>query len=188
MRPLRNLVVALIAVGLAGCVTQPMGTPQPSMTTLEQLRSSNLPAMNVGTFAPAPGLSNDQSMHIRGLTLVSPFDKSFALYLGKTIEADLSAAGKFDAASDLVLNGVLTRNDVDAPIGTGTGALGAKFSLSRAGTIIFERDLAVDAKWDSAFLGAIAIPEAANHYSELYDMLARSLFSNADFVAAATKK
>ena len=45
--------------------------------------------------------------------------------------------------------------------------------------------MSVDAKWESTFIGAVAIPDAMNNYYALYDKLTLSLLTDADFKAAA---
>jgi hypothetical protein len=187
MANVRYLLIVVIGLAVSGCISRPLATPQPSMQALEVLRSSDMPAMRVGTFALAPGLpaSLDKSVTIRSVTLVSPNDNSFAKYLGKALETNLQAAGKLDANSDLVFEGLLTQSDVDAGIGTGTASLGAKFSLLRGGKPVFEKDLVVHSRWDSSFIGAIAIPEAINQYTALYGNLISELMADKDVKTAA---
>lgn len=180
----RILIVAAIGFTLCDCTTQ-MGSPQPSMSTLQAVRSGDIPAMRVGTFVLAPGLhaSMDKSIVSRSVSLEPP-GGSFAKYLGNALENDLRMGGKLDPKADLVLEGLLTASDLDTGISTGTGKLGAKFSLKRAGKSIFEKDLSVRAQWDSSFIGVEAIPEAINQYTTLYDKLATALFTDSDFKAA----
>lgn len=187
---IRRFALMLVGIALAGCVTQPMGAPQASMELVQKLRAADLPAMKVGKFAPSPSLrpGADRSANIRALTLVSPVDKSFAKYLGRTVEANLQAAGRFDSNSDLVIDGVLTEADVSSMGSMGTAVLGARFSLKRTGQKVFEKHLQVDSSWDSAFLGVVAIPDAANHYTMLFDQLTANLFTDPDFVAAVKRK
>jgi len=185
MRNIRQvLIVALAAFTLTACA-QKMGSPQPSMSTLEAVRATDIPAMRVGTFALAPGLpaSMDRSIGSRSVSLEPP-EGSLAKYLATTLETDLRLGGKLDPNADLVLEGLLTASDLDTGMSTGNGKLGAKFSLKRGGKSIFEKDLLVTAQWDSSFLGAVAIPEAINQYTTLYDKLAAALFADGDFKIA----
>lgn len=175
------LIVALTGFTLSACAQQ-MGSPQPSMSTLEAVRSGDIPAMRVGTFAPAPGV-DDKSIGSRAVSLDPP-GGSFAKYLGSALENDLRMGGKLDPKADLVLEGLLTASDLNTGMDTGTGNLGAKFSLKRDGKSIFEKNLLVQSQWDSSFLGAVAIPEAINQYTALYDKLATALFTDSDFKAA----
>lgn len=186
MRTIRQIfVLALAGFAASGCVSVKMGSPQPSLQTLEALRTGDLPAMRVGTFALAPGLpaSLDTSAGVRAASLSSPEGGSFAKYLGKTLETDLRMTGKLDPNSDLVVEGLLTASAVNSSVGTAN--LGAKFSLVRAGKPVFEKSYSVDAKWEATFIGAVAIPDAINNYTALYDKLALSLLTDADFKAAA---
>jgi len=187
---LRPLAALLLALGVCGCVGQPMGMPQASTATVEKLRAADIAPLRIGSFVPAPAVagSKDKSMGIRALTLTSPVEGSFAKYLGKTLEVNLQAAGKFDANAPLSLQGVLTDNDDSAGIDIGTAKLGAKFTLVKDGATLFEKQLNVDDKWDGAFIGAVAIPDAANHYSALYDSLTLKLLTDSDFLAAAKAK
>ena len=63
--------------------------------------------------------------------------------------------------------------------------LGARFSLLKDGKPVFDRALEVEVTWTSTFIGAEAIPDAANHYTLLYDQLTLKLFADPDFKAAA---
>jgi hypothetical protein len=175
---------------VAGCAAQTLPPPQASLASLENLRASNLPAMRVGEFGPAPGLhqSTDSSVVFRSVNLTSPYGGSFAKYLGKTIEADLASAGKLDPHSDLVISGFLTQSQADTGLSKGAATLGAHFTLTRAGKTVFDKQLSIDAAWDSSFVGVVAIPDAMNNYTALYDKLAIKLFSDQDFIAAAQMK
>jgi hypothetical protein len=185
-----SLCATLLAFTAAGCVTQPMTDHHPSMQVLELLRNGNLPAMRVGDFTPGPGLSprDDQSLGIRALTLVSPYDHSFSKYLQKSLEADLQLAGKLDPASSLTIEGELTDSRIDAGIGTGSATLSGKFELLKSGKQAFEKSFSVRAEWDSAFVGATAIPDAANQYTSLYDKLIVEFLADPDFKAAAAER
>lgn len=159
------------------------------MQSMNALRASILPAMQVGEFALAPGkpANMDKSVTMRSVVMNSPDGDSFAQYLGKTVEADLRAAGKFDAKSPFVIKGFLTDSQVDAGIGTGNASLAATFSVSKNDHVIFQKDLTASSQWDSSFIGAVAIPEATKQYSALYEKLASELFADKDFVTATAK-
>jgi len=176
-----------VGVLVAGCA-QTLPPPQPSLAALETLRASSLPRMHTGTFAPEPGIRPDVDQHVtmRSVVLSSPYDGSFAKYLAKTIDADLTAGGKFDPNSDLVINGLLTRSDESDGMSEGHAELGAKFTLTKGGRVVYEKQMFVGAQWESNFVGAVAIPDAINNYTSLYDKLAIKLFDDKDFAAAAS--
>lgn len=177
-----RLIIVFIAGLSAGCA-QSLGAHQVSLDAVQALRDNGIPAMHLGTFAVAPGrsASMDKGVIIRSVNLTSPDSGSFAAYLGKALETDLRAAGKYDESSVLVVQGLLTDSNVDAGIVTGDAVLGARFSLLRGGNPIFEKEMTVQSKWDSSFVGAVAIPAAVNQYSALYDKLVLQFLTDDDF-------
>jgi hypothetical protein len=172
----------LLALSAAGCAAS-IGAVQPSFSAVEAVHQVDVPVMSVGTFAPGPKVE-DRSITVRAINVLKAPGGSFSGYLKSTLEADLKAGGKLDPGAPIVLQGVLTRSDLSSAIGTGTAVLGAHFTLLRDGKSVFEKDLSVNASWDSSFLGAVAIPDAINQYTALYEKLSVALLTDADFKAA----
>ena len=189
MRPLGSMLIVALGLLAAGCTAQ-MGMPQASLSTIEKVRSPDIAVMRVGNFVPVPALAGakDKSMSLRADSLTSPVDDSFAKYLGRTIEVNLKAAGKYDANSPLVLDGILTESDVRTPFGTSSGELGAKFTLVKSGSTVFEKHIEVTDQWESSVIAAIAVPDSINHYTALFDKLTAELFTDKDFVTALKTK
>jgi len=100
---------------------------------------------------------------------------------------ELQSAGLLDAKSDAVITGTLLESNVEAPVGKGKAALAARFVVTRAGTVRYDRALRSEASWDSPFIGASAIPQAAGQYEALYRKLVGALLDDAAFRAAAAK-
>ena len=119
----------------------------------------DVPAIRIGTFGLGPKITpaDDKSITIRAINVLKAPGGSFAGYLKSTLEADLKAGGKLDPDAPIVLQGLLTRSDLSSAIGTGTGVLGARFTLLKDGKTVFDKELTVNASWDSSFLGALAI-------------------------------
>jgi hypothetical protein len=186
MKPFRFLLVPLLALATSGCISRSLAQHQPSMPVQEILRAGAIPALQVAPFALAPGKppALDKSVTIRSVVLSSPDNGSFATYLQKTLETELATAGKLDPKSQFVVQGLLTDSQMDAGIGTGMASLGATFSLSKDGAVVFHKDLNVQAQWDSSFLGAVAIPNAINQYNALFTGLVTKLLQDDDFKAS----
>lgn len=180
--------IALLTSMLTGCMQMPL-TYQPSIENLETLKASKMAPANVGTFALAAGkpASMDQTASARGSTVVPP-NNSFALFLKDALKQELVSAGKFDPASTIVINGQLTKSELEAPIGTGKGTLAAKFTVNRDNQVAYEKELEEYAEWPSVFLGAEAIPTALMQYASLYKKLLSRLFGDADFQNAVKAK
>ncbi len=186
MRSLARALAAAIAItALAACAAQ---LPPPSVTfdNVQRLRETNTPALALGAFTRAPELSarQDQSIQIRADSLQPPSGGTFSAYLGSVIQAELTGAGKLDPASPFVLSGELTRSEVSTMESQSRGAVGARFRLTRAGAVVFEKEITVAEDWPSSYWGVEAIPEAMNHYTGMYPKLFGALLADPDFQAA----
>ncbi len=175
------------ALTLSGCAMETLPPPTATLDNIQTLRAANVAPMNVGDFKPAPGEPTrmDKSITVRAGVQSAP-GGSFARYLGDTIAVELKNAGKLDPNSSLIVSGVVTNTHVDSGMaGTARAALTAHFTLTKAGATVFDKTLGVDAAWDSEFVGAVAIPDAINHYTDLFHKLAAKLFADPEFDAAA---
>jgi hypothetical protein len=184
-------ILVLTAIGaavlaLGGCAMGDLPPPQASLDNIQALRGAQIDSMAVGAFTPGPGRPSemDRSVTVRAGNQAAP-GGSFARYLGDTIGAELKGAGRLDPNATLVVSGVVTDTHVDSAMPTAHAALAAHFTLIRGGRVVFDKTLSVDSSWDSNFIGAVAIPDALNHYTGLYPALAAKLFADPDFVAAA---
>lgn len=187
---LRLASVAIVSLALFGCATVKMPAPAAaSADNLSTLRAANLAPAKAGAFVLAPGKPAAMDTTLDGLrgSSVEPANGSFAKTLREQLIVDLKAAGLYDEASNTAITGQLTDSQVDAAIGTGTGKLGAHFTVTRDGKSVYDKTLTVDAKWESSFVGAIALPAAINQYTALYKTLAGKLFADADFQKALAR-
>lgn len=183
---LRLAFAAMAGALLVGCAT--VQTPAPTATpeTVDKLRQANLAPSAVGKFSLAPGKSPDMDRTLSGLrgSSIAPSGGSFSEQLKQTIATELKAAGLYADNSKSVIDGQLTDSKVDAAVGTGTGRLAAIFTVNRDGKRVYSKELAVDAQWESSFMGAVALPAAINQYNALYKKLAAKLFDDPEFRAA----
>lgn len=180
----RYLLVLVAALALTGCATGPIGAHQSSMETVQTLRQSNMGAASVGEFVPAPTLQagRDKSVSVRGSSLKSPSANSFSAYLRDSLVQDLRSAGKYDPAAGTVITGQLTQNELNAGgFSKADATVGAKFVVTRGGTSIYDKSISATHEWESSFIGAIAIPEAINQYTQMYSRLLDKLFADEEF-------
>lgn len=178
-----GLVVAAALLMLGGCASVKMGEPTASATNVQSLRSAGLAPARVGTFALAAGKPPDLDRKLSGLrgSSLTALSGSFAQQLGGQVTADLEAAGLRSDAADAVIDGTLTDSFVDAAASKGKGRLAARFKVTRDARVVLDKELAVDATWESSFVGAIALPAAINEYGAMYKTLAGKLFADAEF-------
>lgn len=180
-------LAALLLVSLTtGCAQIQLGAPVASIDNIQKAKASGMPAASVGNFALAAGkpAEMDKGVSVRSNTVSSPYDQSFAKYLKETLTAELKAAGLLDAAAPLSIQGELVDSVLDAPIGVGKGKVSARFTATRAGKKVFEKDFTAESTWESSFVGAVAIPAAVNQYSQLYRQVVGQLLDDAGFRAA----
>jgi len=179
-----------LALQLTGCANINMSQPKPTLETTAALRGAALAPATVGKFQldSSRSASEDKGISLRGgNSVASPIEGSFAQYLRESVRVELEAAGLYDAASQNVITGTLTRAEADAAIGTGTAKLGARFVVTRGGQVMYDNQLAVEDSWASSFDGATAIPLAASHYEGLYRQMAAKLLNDPAFRSALAK-
>jgi hypothetical protein len=174
------LVACLLT--LSGCISTPAPTYQAAIDNTTTLAKQAKP-LGVGAFNAAGGVEN-KTLVIRGSRLHGGTDGTYATYLRDAVIAELKTANDYAESGNTLLSGVLTRNELATNIGTGKCTVGAEFSLSRAGRLIYKKTLLAEHEWESSFIGAIAIPAAINNYSTTVQQLLGKLFSDPDFNAA----
>jgi hypothetical protein len=183
---MRVLALAALALLLAGCATPPMAAHQPTLRNVQALRAADVPLIELGAFELAPGrpARMDRLIEIRASVLRAPNDGTFSSYLRQTLEAELQAAGKLAVDGDVVLSAQLTQSAIETSPPDSRGAVAARFVLTRAGAVVFDRELVAREEWPSSFIGAIAIPQAMDRYTALYPTLVTMLLTDPEFRAA----
>lgn len=161
---------------------------QPTLETLQALRQPGLPPMRVGEFSLASGkpASMDRKVVIRLSPVTAPGDGSFSHYLRDTLISELKAAGKYDPAANVVIEGRLTQSEVRSNPPNGKALVGADFTVTRGGKEVFSKSYTATSEWESSFMGAIAIPEAMDRYTDMYAKLVTLLVSDKAFQAAVS--
>ncbi len=180
--------LSVAALQLTGCASLTMTPAKPTVENATKLRSAAIAPLAVGTFKiDAAKSKDDGEVNMRGSNSLQAPGGSFAQYLGESLKVELQSAGLLDPASQTVITGTLTQTELNASIGTGTAKLGARFVVTRDGAVRFDRELAVNAEWESSFMAAVAIPLAANNYEGLYRKLVSKLIDDEAFRAAVAK-
>lgn len=185
----RALLAVLPALALAACATPALPPPSASLDNIQGIRRGQLPPMAVGAFTPGPGAPTalDRRIAIRADSQAAPKSSggSYARFLGDTIAAELGGASRLDKGSPLEISGVVTDAYVDSAMPMAKARLAARITLKRDGRAVFEKTYMATAEWKSSILGVAAIPDAFNHYLGLFPDLAKQLFSDPQFQAAA---
>jgi hypothetical protein len=165
-----------------------MVEPQPTMGNVQAAKAAAIIPTNVLPFKLAEGKDPkmDRSMSVRATTLVAPTG-SFAQHLQATLETELRAAGLLDKNSIASIEGLLTDCQLDSAMSQGTGRLASRIIVRRQGKTVYDKDVAVDAAWESSFVGAIAIPAAINEFTALFGKVVGKLLNDPDFRQALAR-
>ncbi|ATQ41022.1 hypothetical protein [Caulobacter mirabilis] len=180
------LLAAALCLGAGGCAMGPMAVQGATLDNVQAARAATPAPVAVGAFVLAEGLPKamDRSIAIRAGSVTAPGGGSFAGYLKTTLETELTAAGKLDAASGTTISGELTQSSVATPLPMSRGLVGARFRVTRDGKVLYEKELTASDEWESNFIGAVAIPMAMDRYTALYPKLVGVLLNDPEFRAA----
>jgi hypothetical protein len=159
---------------------------QPDFKSVNDLKNSDVQKMSVGMVLLAS--PNLEKVSLRGTTLSSPYNDSYADYFKNALEENLKQSGLWEKNSNLVVSCEVLRNDVDASgFSTGTADLEAKFVVKNSGSEVYNKTHSVKYDWPSSFLGAVAIPNAQKNYGLAVQKLMDEFFTDPTFLAAVKK-
>ena len=179
------LLVAVLATTLcSGCA---MLAPRynASLENVQKLKDSGMQPAKVGKFTSTPDKGNANPISIRGNSLNSPYEGSYASYLAQALQQELSLAGKLAPDAQTEISGTLQKNDINVPpTGSASGDLAARFVITRGGQTRYDQVKSIHDEWDSSFVGAIAIPRAQERYPTLVQKLLAGLFADPAFLEA----
>jgi hypothetical protein len=176
--------VVLFGILISGCSSV---APQysASIENVQKLKDAGNIAAKVGKFDTDPGRGNANPISLRGSSLLSPYENSYATYLAEAIKQELALAGKLNPGTDIEISGMLLKNDIDASgFSTAIGDIEARFIVKRGGAELYNRVKAVHYEWESSFAGAVAIPRARQEYPHLVQRLLAELDTDQTFLEA----
>jgi hypothetical protein len=182
MKSIRTLFL-LVAVSLFGSGCSLMA-PQytGSIDNVQKLKSGAIKPVKVGEFTSIAGKENANPISLRGSSMTSPYESSYAKYLAEALKIELALANKNAVTSDFELLGSLVKNDLDASgFATGTGDIQARFVVKKGEEVRYDQVKTAHTQWESSFIGATAIPRATQEYSNLVKQLLAALYSDVAF-------
>ncbi|MGJ8691694.1 MAG: hypothetical protein ACSHW0_04375 [Thalassotalea sp.] len=125
------------------------------------------------------------SISLRGSSLESPVEKSFAKYIENALILELSKAKLYNTLSPRIITAEVVQNELDASgFSTGEGVISVAFTITENEQTLFEKTITSKVTWESSFMGAVAIPNAISSYPKLVSTLLADLYSDVDFVNA----
>ena len=178
---LLTLAIAMISSGCS--IMAPPYSPSPE--NLQLLRDGGKYTACVAEFGSQPGEQNENPISIRGNTINSPYNGSYAGYLAEALRQELAMAGKWSQSAETAVTGTVLTNTVHAPpASTGTVDIKVRFAVVRGSRKSYEQDKSVHHEFPSEFAGPIAIPRAIQEYQFAVHKLLAELYRDQAFVAA----
>lgn len=177
-------LVALLGLLGSGCTIM---APQysASIENVQKLKDGGNYTAKVGEFTSMNAAGKDQHISLRGSSLVSPYQGSYASYLAESIKLELIMAGKMTPGANVEISGVLLKNNMNITgFSQGLGDIEARFVVKQNGQVRYDKIKSVHNEWESSFAGSIAIPRAVQEYPRLVQALLNALYADNDFLQA----
>lgn len=181
LTPLAAMALALLLTACAG----PAPNYAPSIDNVEALKKSGALPVKTGAIAVDPTLKSGAAIGLRANTMVSGVGQHFGDYIAAALRQELELARLHDPKSGIEVSGTLLRNDINAGgMSTNDGMIAVRFLVRQGTQTRFDKIKEARHQWESSFVGAVAIPTAANNYPVMVQMLFGQLFADPDFTAA----
>lgn len=179
-------LLAALAITLLGSGCSMMA-PQytASLDNVQMLKDAGSHTVKVGTFTSSADKANANPLSIRGSSLASPYQGSYANYVAEAIKQELSLAKKLSSDTTLEISGTVLKNDLDASgFTTGIASIEARFVVKRSDQVRYDQIKSVRHEFPSSFAGAVAIPRAVQEYPVAIQKLLASLYADKAFIDA----
>lgn len=177
---IKRLALLSIILTLGACSVAPPKY-SPSYDNVQVLKQAKTPV----EVAPFKGANTSVgSITIRASPLSSPYGQDLVHYIQTALESEFQKAGILKKGSSTQLTAVIEENDLDtsSDFSVGKGTIKAKFTVTKKGKSVYNKSISVTSSWESSFMGAIAIPRAAESYPKLVEKLLKKLYSDKSFI------
>lgn len=180
---MKKILFSILMVSLVSACSMNTVQYQPDFNLVNEMKDSNLQKMSVGDISSKN--PNVNKVSIRGSSMVSTFNNSYAKYLEVALREQLQQANLYDSSSAISIAGELLTNKVNAAgFSVGTAEISARFEVLNSDKVIFDKVVTIAHEWDSSFVGAIAIPNAQNNYPIAIQKLISKLMTDQDFISS----
>jgi hypothetical protein len=178
------MLVFGLSIFSTGCA---MIAPQytASLDNVQILKDSGNYTAKVGEFQAGKDKAYANPISIRGSSLASPYDDSYASYLAAALKQELSLAKKLSPDANVEISGTVLKNDIDATSASmGWAQVEARFFVKRGGQLRYDQVKSARHEFPSSFAGNIAIPKAVQEYPVAVQKLLNQLYADKAFIEA----
>jgi hypothetical protein len=184
----RLLTITLLTIFtnlLSACASMVMPAYTASMDNVETLKKAGAFQASIGEFTSIKGDGNPNPISMRGSnTVSSPYQDSYAGYVAEALRQEFTLANKLAPNASIELSGMLIKNDIEVPMGTGHAHIEVRMIVRKDGQVRYDQIKKIDQQWESSFAAATAIPLAINEYPVAIQKLLGSLYGDAEFIKA----
>jgi hypothetical protein len=181
-----KLAITLIGLIIASGCTLTAVQYQTDFNVVNSLKDNEIQNLSVGDFESVD--KSVENLSIRGSSMVTSFDGSYAGYLKNALIEQLQQSFLFHEEANIVISGTLLANDIDASgFSIGTADIVAKFIVTKENHEIYNKDHSIQHQWDSSFVGSIAIPNAQNNYPIAVQKLIAVFLTDPEFIKVVHK-
>lgn len=181
MHPLLSRCAALCAFTLLGACAISAPRYQAADSNVALLKAAPAARAGVGTVTASPAIGQSR-IDLHAIDMRAP-EGDYAAYLKAALEADLSAAGLLDPAAPAQVSATLLRNEISAVrTQTHSGAVEARFVVTRGGKIVYDKLKRASASWETHVVSGMDTVTARGQYPKLVGALLAELYGDPDFV------
>ena len=179
---IKNILLFLVfIIFISGCSVKGYKY-KPDYSVLSELNDNNLKQMVVKKDKKS---DVDESIPLRAKSMVSPYGGTFSKYLEISLEEQLKLASLYNKKSSVEISTELLINKINTI--TGKTDLSAKFIVKENMKIKYEKIHTIRHKWETSFLGQIAIQNAMISYPIAIQKLINKLLKDDDFLKATKR-
>jgi hypothetical protein len=187
MLSIRFLASLVVVAAFSGCSTLVPPPYSPDYQALDQLKKQALEKVAVGTFQPRNADAPVNKISLRAANLAGP-KGTFAQYLEDAMIQDLKEIGVFDVGAETRIEATLLKNDIDVSgLSTGTGRIDVELTITRNGASTLKKTYSAETKFESSFMGGVAIPKGQSEYPNLVRVLLSKVYADPEFIKALKK-
>lgn len=176
-------VVAIAFLGTGCSITGPNYTA--SMDNVRSLRDGGDEPVRIGQFTSKIGPLTPNPLPVRGNSMKSPYNGSYADYFSEALKQEFLLAKRLSTAARTEVSGEVLKNNIDASgMSLGITEIQARFVVQRGSDVRYDQIKSVRHEFPTAFAGAIAIPRAIYEYTIAVQELLKNLYADAAFIDA----
>jgi hypothetical protein len=184
MRHFFTTLIITVAALISGCANLVVPSYSPDYAAVDSLKHSKLDKAALGKVQPDDAKAKVNQISLRGANLTAG-DVTFAGYLERAMKNDLQEAGMYDSNAARRIDIVLLQNDMDVSgFSEGVGRIEIELSITTSGTTVLRKKYATSIKFESSFIGAVAIPKGQTEYPNLVRALLSVIYRDQAFSQA----